>query len=1071
MIKQFICTMALFAMTANIKAQSFVKGGQFQDLILPMEGSIAATVSDWGTTAGKASEGCWKGVLGRWKDNGVEDTKRSYWGGNIMRDKEGIYHLYLAGWPEKTPRGHMAWSSKSRVYHTTSSNINGPYTFIEDIGEGHNPETYLTADSTYVIYIIGGRYTSRSLNGPWKHSTFDFDLRNRKLVAGENRKSSLSNLSFARREDNSFLMVDRGGSIWVSRDGLNDAWHQITDHSVYKGNRRYYEDPVLWHDSVQYHMIVNDWNARKAYYMRSLDGRKWITEAGVAYCADDKQFKNIFSVHKDGTEEWWYKYERPRIYQDNEGRAAYINFAVIDCVKKADKGSDNHSSKNIVLPLQKPLLTEMIKAEGNTYIIKIKAEKDFKPKRDLNIKTLRFGCHSYVNYGKGLKVKKVISQDNDLIVTFIGKGEESGITPDEWAPKLLGEKKDGSIAFSYVRMPHINARPALLTSLCVNLEAPSITIQNYGQSTSQPSTVRVYATDQKTIIAEGYVPSIKAYDKSNIPLVLSNNSIPQNTDLLTIRFFNSDNKVLITERIPYSASSHNLPTMGWSSWNTYHVNISDSLITKQADAMVKLGLKKAGYSYINIDDGYFGGRDSKTGRLLIHPTRFQNGLKNVVNHIHGLGLKAGIYSDAGANTCGSWYDKDTIAIGVGLYGHEQHDCDMFFNELGFDFIKIDFCGGSSTRNAMHLALDPKKQYTEIRKAIDRTGRKDVRVNVCRWDYPGTWVSQVADSWRISHDIRDNWSSVKDIIQQNLYLSAYVSPGHYNDMDMLEVGRRLKPEEDRTHFAIWCMMSSPLLIGCDLTKLRPETLRLLTNKDLIALNQDSLGLQAYVAQKTNNCYILVKDIEKLHGNKRAFAIYNPTDKVQTITIDMTILNLGGEIRLRDLLEQKDLGIMPHGERWNGIIPPHATRIFLAECSQRLQRNIYEAETAYLSSYQELYNPIAIGTAYYTTDPKCSGEMKVSNLGLRPDNDLQWRDVYCKEQGNYHVTIRTVNFNSKQALYISANNGNAKLIKAKDVDANGNIALSLNLKKGQNTVRLYNDNAAMPDIDYMELHMQQ
>lgn len=138
------------------------------------------------------------------------------------------------------------------------------------------------------------------------------------------------------------------------------------------------------------------------------------------------------------------------------------------------------------------------------------------------------------------------------------------------------------------------------------------------------------------------------------------------------------------------------------------------------------------------------------------------------------------------------------------------------------------------------------------------------MNVCRWDYPGTWVSDVASSWRMSQDIRDRWSSVKDIIQQNLYLSAYASPGHCNDMDMLEVGRRMSAEEDHTHFVMWCIMSSPLLIGCDLTRLKPETQALLTNRDLIVLNQDTLGLQAYVAEKQNGCYVLVKDIGQRQG---------------------------------------------------------------------------------------------------------------------------------------------------------------------------------------------------------------
>ena len=211
------------------------------------------------------------------------------------------------------------------------------------------------------------------------------------------------------------------------------------------------------------------------------------------------------------------------------------------------------------------------------------------------------------------------------------------------------------------------------------------------------------------------------------------------------------------------------PTMGWSSWNTYSINISDSLIMSQADAMVSTGLADAGYNHINIDDGYFGGRDASSGQLLIHPVRFPGGMKKVVDHIHSLGLKAGIYSDAGPNTCGSYYDHDTIAKGVGFYGHDEQDARFFFRDLGFDFIKVDFCGGIPPKNFDRLALEPQERYTAIRKAIDEVGRPDVRLNICRWNFPGVWVRDVATSWRMSHDIADRWSSVSDIINQNLYL--------------------------------------------------------------------------------------------------------------------------------------------------------------------------------------------------------------------------------------------------------------------------------------------------------------
>ena len=484
------------------------------------------------------------------------------------------------------------------------------------------------------------------------------------------------------------------------------------------------------------------------------------------------------------------------------------------------------------------------------------------------------------------------------------------------------------------------------------------------------------------------------------------------------------------------------PTMGWSSWNTYRVNISDSLIMRQANAMVSKGLNKVGYQYINIDDGYFGGRDKQTGHLLIHPTRFPQGLKPVVEHIHRLGLKAGIYSDAGRNTCGSIYDADTIGIGVGLYGHEQQDCDMFFRELGFDFIKVDYCGGRPHPKGDTLQLDEQTRYTEIAETIRNTGRKDVRLNVCRWDYPGTWVSGVAASWRMSQDIRPKWESVKNIILQNLYLSTYAGGGHYNDMDMLEVGRGMSQEEDHTHFAVWCMMSSPLLIGCDLTKIKPETLKLLTDKQLLAINQDPLGLQAYVAKRVGDCYVLVKDLKRLNGKERAVAFVNLSDKEQTMTLDLQEIDLVGN----------DL---------SATLPPHATRVFTVKGKQRLQRRLYEAETAFLTSYQEIKNNQAYLTAIYEEDSTCSGGVKASWLGGRADNDLSWRNVYVEKAGRYALRLNCL-AKEPRTLFIDVNGTTIDSLTFTSQDEQVVLA---NLKKGRNEVRLWNGDGRMPDVDYM------
>ena len=492
-----------------------------------------------------------------------------------------------------------------------------------------------------------------------------------------------------------------------------------------------------------------------------------------------------------------------------------------------------------------------------------------------------------------------------------------------------------------------------------------------------------------------------------------------------------------------AASPTERPTMGWSSWNTYRVDISDSLIMRQADAMEAMGLKKVGYKYVNIDDGYFGGRDQQTGHLLIHPTRFPHGLRPVVEHIHKLGLKAGIYSDAGRNTCGSIYDADTIGVGVGLYGHDQQDCNYFFRELGFDFIKVDYCGGRPHPKGDTLSLDEQQRYTEIAEAIRHTGRKDVRLNICRWNFPGTWAAKVASSWRMSQDIRPRWSSVKDIIEQNLYLSAYCRDGHYNDMDMLEVGRGMSEEEDHTHFAVWCMMSSPLLIGCDLTKIKPETLRLLTDKQLIAINQDPLHLQAYVAKRQGNCYVLVKDMKRLHGKERAVAFVNLSDEEQTMTVDYRLLDLEGGSKTITL-------------------PAHATRVLIAK-GRRLQRRLYEAETAFLTDYQELNNNRAYMTAIYEQDSLCSGGVKASWLGGRATNDLIWHDVYVEKDGYYTLRIAALTKEPRK-LYVDVNGLSVGTLTFTADDQQTIVA---ELKKGRNTVRLHNDHERMPDVDYMSV----
>ncbi len=545
-LKNYILSAVCF-LAANmvVNAQPLVAGGQFMDLIQPMPGSVMSTSSDWGD------------VKSRWTDNGMEDAVRSYWGGNIVKGDDGRYHMYIAGWLENSSRGHATWSSGSRIYHIVADNPCGPYTYVSDIGAGHNPEIYKTGD-TYVIYKISslGYYKSKTLGDTWEKGEYEFDLRGRILIAGDNRETSLSNCTFAKRQDGSFVMMDRGGSVWISRDGLQDPWHQITDKTTYSGNRRYYEDPVIWRDHLQYHMIVNDWNARKAYYNRSLDGRTWIVEAGTAYSADETQYPRIFSVHADGTEERWHKYERPKVLQDNIGRAEYINFAVIDTEKSNDKGSDTHSSKNIVMPLIKPLVLEVLNSEtitaGTTEIrVRVKAEAGFNPNTDLDLESLRFGAHGKVNYGNGFKVASSVADADDIIITFTGAFGESGITAAEFAPKMLGKKKDGSIAFGYAGLPYVDYKPAMLSALRPNVPVDggnlTIDVTNYGLSASAQGSLKLYDADN-ALIGQADLAPVAPYETVTVDIAPKTTVKSRLSKFIAI--FYSGNKEVVREEIP-----------------------------------------------------------------------------------------------------------------------------------------------------------------------------------------------------------------------------------------------------------------------------------------------------------------------------------------------------------------------------------------------------------------------------------------------------------------------------------------------------------------------------------------
>lgn len=508
------------------------------------------------------------------------------------------------------------------------------------------------------------------------------------------------------------------------------------------------------------------------------------------------------------------------------------------------------------------------------------------------------------------------------------------------------------------------------------------------------------------------------------------------------------------------------PTMGWSSWNTFALNISDKIIEGQADAMVSQGLKEAGYQYINIDDGFWDGR-AKDGQLIINRKRFPNGMRAVADYIHKLGLKAGIYSDAGDNACGSNAGTQAYGLGIGLAGYEEQDIKTYLQDWDYDFIKVDYCGG------MHMGLDEREQYTKISNAIRKTEQqtgKRLVFNICRWAYPGTWVSDIADSWRTTGDIWDGWPSVRDIVKENLYLQAYTGGGHYNDMDMLEIGRSMNENEERTHMAYWCIASSPLLIGCDMSKLRPSSLALLKNKDLIAMNQDALGIGAPVVQREGDVYVVAKDMEQLHGSKRAVVIMNLSDAEQSVRVDLARLELGGKVQVHDCFTGRNqtLKAAKKGAQqlFEVTIPAHGSQAYIMT-GTRMAKTCYEAEEAWLHNYQEIKNA---QTANYSLSKEASGGAYVYNIGGNLQNYMEWRNVWADHDGTYTMTLRYASKENRSAD-ITVNGvtmNNVAMPKGTSWDSDfRTVDVPVVLKRGFNTISIGQDYGFTPNIDCMEL----
>ncbi|XP_039159214.1 alpha-galactosidase-like [Eucalyptus grandis] len=325
------------------------------------------------------------------------------------------------------------------------------------------------------------------------------------------------------------------------------------------------------------------------------------------------------------------------------------------------------------------------------------------------------------------------------------------------------------------------------------------------------------------------------------------------------------------------------PQMGWNSWNHFHCDINENMIKETADAMVSSGLAALGYEYVNLDDCWGELNRDSQGNLVAKASAFPSGIKALADYVHSKGLKLGIYSDAGSRTC-----SQTMP---GSLGHEEQDAKTFAS-WGVDYLKYDNCDNPNT--------SPKERYPVMSKALLNSGRK-IFFSLCEWgqEDPATWASSIGNSWRTTEDISDNWDSMTSRADLNDKWASYAGPGGWNDPDMLEVGNGvMTTEEYRSHFSIWALVKAPLLIGCDVRSMDYTTLMLLSNKEVIAVNQDGLGVQGKKVKSDGNLEVWAGP---LSTNKVAVVLWNRGSSRATVTASWSDIGLNSTtvVKARDL----------------------------------------------------------------------------------------------------------------------------------------------------------------------------
>jgi len=498
--------------------------------------------------------------------------------------------------------------------------------------------------------------------------------------------------------------------------------------------------------------------------------------------------------------------------------------------------------------------------------------------------------------------------------------------PFEYTYKaVLSENKSYEVTYSFIEdrsKKEIIAKegiPYILTPAAK--AAPKINAASiFGVQPGSPFLYKIPATGQNPL----------SYEATGLPAGLQLN---KQTGIITGSIATKGNfKVKLTVKNKISAASKNFsiicgdnvrltPALGWNSWNCWGLTVSDEKVKASAKAMYDK-LATHGWTYINIDDGW---EDKRNDQGEIIPNKKFPDMKGLCDYVHSLGLKIGIYSSPGTLTCGGY---------AGSYQHEDQDAKTYA-QWGIDYLKYDWCSYGQIAPAQPSLDEYKKPYFVMQEALKKNQR-DIVYSLCQYGMGDVWkwgAEVGANSWRTTGDITDTWSSLSSIGFSQDKSAPYIAPGHFNDPDMLIVGKvgwgpslhntRLSPDEQYTHISLWALLSAPLLIGCDMSQLDDFTLNLLTNDEVLAINQDALAKPAKKVFDKNHLQVWTKELE---DGTTAIGIFNQDDKTNKQNIDFTSIKLSPKVKLRDIWRQKELGIFSNS--YAALLPSHGVILLKA-----------------------------------------------------------------------------------------------------------------------------------------------